>query len=1183
MVTLRELAASARQGPGLHHAVGAAGSAAALLARAAAHGGDRPVVYVAPDLDVARRAAADLDCLGQPLPLPGWLAEGVAGRTLLYTPPETNPYADLHPDRRTMMSRAATLHALARREDWRFLVLPAFALLRKVVPPDVIQAAGTHIKLEGELNLDELSRRLVEAGYLRAPVVEDPGSFAIRGGLLDVWSPSAKEPVRVELYGDMISSLRHFDPENQRSRDELDELWLPPSREAITTFTASERARAVVRSLCDGVNMPSAKARRFVDDIATGTNFFGSDGFLPAFAELTPLWEYLPRDAIVVVDDPVASRAALDEELRSAGEARAAREGMPHFPFSSLYVTEDELSEQLEHHGVLVAHRSGVAGASDGTLLERLDQAPEDAATLATHDHADLGRAVKAARASGGKEGALDPILRRIEAWRDAGLETVIAARVSTQAERVAALLSHRGVPVHRWVSGETPPIGTARIITGHIARGVIAPAEGFVLVTEEEIFGQRAHRRTSRKRSARAALADLRELSVGDYIVHVEHGVGRYVGLEHRNLGGSTIDLIVVEYSGGDKLFLPVYRLNQIQKHSGGEGAPRVDRLGGQSFARTKAKVKKRVREMADELLQLYAERNARKKIPLEKADDEYAAFEATFPFEETVDQATAIADVSKDLEGERVMDRLVCGDVGFGKTEVAIRAAFRMALAGRQVGMLCPTTVLAQQHFLTIQNRLAGYPFEVRVLSRFVSKKEATETIRRLKAGTVDIVIGTHRLLSKDVHFKDLGLLVVDEEQRFGVTHKERIKQMRKEVDVLTLSATPIPRTLQLAIGGLRDMSIMTTPPVDRRAVRTITARHDEHLVREAIQRELSRGGQVFYVYNRVEGIYERAARLQQLLPDARIAVGHGQLSESVLEKTMLSFVDGETDILCATAIIESGLDIPRANTMIIDRADLFGLAQLYQLRGRVGRSSERAYCYLLIPPPSKLTDEARSRIEALERYSELGSGFHIASLDMELRGGGDLLGGEQSGFVASVGFELFCQMLEEATQELQGEEHVHEVDPELHLDVDALLPEDYIAEVGVRLTLYKRLASALNEGEVAEIAAEMEDRFGEPPIAAKQLVELMRLKTELRRLRVLGCEATAKSVTLHLREDTPLDPVAVGKLVAERGQGYRLTPDMRLTRRARPDEALTNGLIHSDRMLDELRDCFKAESGP
>ncbi|MEM6959145.1 MAG: DEAD/DEAH box helicase, partial [Myxococcota bacterium] len=528
------------------------------------------------------------------------------------------------------------------------------------------------------------------------------------------------------------------------------------------------------------------------------------------------------------------------------------------------------------------------------------------------------------------------------------------------------------------------------------------------------------------------------------------------------------------------------------------------------------------------------------------------FSEFEATFPFEETPDQARAIDDVLGDLENPRPMDRLVCGDVGFGKTEVALRAAFRVAMEGRQVALLCPTTVLAQQHHRTFKERFANYPMQLGQLSRFVDKAESSRVLAGTKDGTIDVAIGTHRLLSKDVHFDRLGLLIVDEEQRFGVAHKERIKKLKKEVDVLTLSATPIPRTLQLAIGGLRDLSLITTAPTDRRAVRTFACRWDDHLLQEAIGREVRRGGQVFFVYNRIEGLYERAQRLQTLMPELRIAVAHGQMKEGELERTMADFIEGEYDVLCSTAIIESGIDIPRANTIIVDRADMFGLAQLYQLRGRVGRSRERAYCYLVTPPPSTLTDEARQRIEALERFTELGSGFQVASLDMELRGVGDLLGAEQSGSVALVGFDMFCQMLDEAVAQLRGETVQQEIDPELSLDVEHYLPDTYIDDVGLRLSFYKRFSAAEDEDSIADLASEMEDRFGPPPPVAVEFVRAMRLRPLLRGYRAVGCEATSGRVTLHLRQDTPLDPSKIIALVSELGSPWRLSQDMKLSRR-------------------------------
>ncbi|MCC6213456.1 MAG: transcription-repair coupling factor [Polyangiaceae bacterium] len=1173
---VRALVDDALRSAGPRHVVAVEGLGAPLLTRELVRRGRR-VVHVTADADGARRATADLAQLSRGLPLPQLEAIGLPPLALVTA--ETSVFAEVQPDRRTQLSRAATLFHLASGQPWSYLVATAPALARKVPPPATVRAAGRHLQLATELDPREVGRALEAAGYLRAPVVEDPGSFAVRGGLLDVWPPGRELPVRVELDGDVIAGLREFDPDDQRARDALDGLWLVPAREAFLDEAAAQRARVAVRAICDAIDYPSTRARQLAEDVAEGRNFFGSEAFSPACGPLVSVFEHLGSETCFVVEEAGDAVRALREALAAAREGEEAWRGRPRFALGELYEQEAELEARLTGRVVIAAHRSGIAGTAGTEPLDRLEKLPEDAPALSTTDHATLERAVKAARTERGREAALEPLLRRIHAWREAGLAVAITARTATQAERIAALLAHRGVRAA--VAGDPSAARGAELslVVGPLARGVIAPAEGVAVVTEEEIFGQRAHRAPRRTRSARAVLQDLRALAPGDHVVHVDHGVGRYVGLERRIVGGVSVELIVVEYASGDRLSLPVYRLDQVQKYAGNDASPKLDRLGGSSFAKTKAKVQRRVREMADELLRLYAERGAAEKEPLPAPGDDYATFEATFPFEETRDQAAAIAEVISDLGSRRVMDRLVCGDVGFGKTEVALRAAFLAATAGRQVAVLCPTTVLAQQHFLTFSARLQGWPLKLRSLSRFDSRAEQAETLAGLKDGKVDVVVGTHRLLSKDVHFKRLGLLVVDEEQRFGVTHKERIKQLRRSVDALTLSATPIPRTLQMAVGGLRDMSLITTAPVDRRAIRTVVSRHDDAVVREALERELGRGGQAFFVYNRVEGLYERAARLRELLPNARVGVAHGQLGEAELERTMLDFVSGELDILAATAIIESGLDIPRANTIVIDRADLFGLAQLYQLRGRVGRSSERAYCWLLVPPPGQLTDEARLRIEALERHTELGSGFRIATLDLELRGAGELLGAEQSGFAASVGFDLFCQMLEEATRELRGEPIVHDVDPDLSVDVPALLPEEYVADVGVRLSLYKRFASAADEGEVQDLGAEMEDRFGPAPLEAVKLVELMRLQTELRRLEVLGLDASAKQATFHLRDDTPLDPIEVGKVVARDRERWRLTPDGRLTRRAVEGERWADGIALADRALAELAECVRS----
>jgi len=1210
---LRDVAARTKSlGPERLDIAGVKGSAGAALAAMVARAGRR-VVVVTGDLDGARRTAEDIGFLVR-----GALADDAEdtaeGDVLVFAAGESSPYADVNPDRRAAMSRMATLFHLAHERPWSVLVLPASALVRKVPPRTDLARRADRIVAEQEIDRDALVRALSEAGYLRVPVVEDPGSFAVRGALLDVWSPSSEAPVRVELYGDLVLSLKEFDPIDQTTKKDapaLRELWLSPVREGILDARTVARARERVTQLAEMIDWPTTKTRALVEDVTGGRAFFGADGFLPAYYdELDPLFAYVPSDAIVVLDDPPAVTRAVREELeRAAVDAQQKERASPAFLPRAFYRDEATVAGDLASRPVLALHRTPVAGGAPEAGLAAFESASR-ALDLVSSDHEDLTRAVKSARASKGKNATLAPLVRRLAHWREHGLRVFLTARAQTQAERLVGLLRHQGVACKARLATFQPAwleeaVDDVQVVVGPLARGVVLPADGLVLVTEEEIFGSRVHRRRERSRAAdaRPFVEDLRSLSPGDYVVHVEHGIGRYQGLVHKALPGRertatgalttglTVDLIAIEYAGGDKLYLPVWRLNQLEKYVGGEGAaPKLDRLGGSTFARTKARVAREVRKMADELLRLYAERRALPGDALPPADDDYRAFEATFPFDETTDQARAIDEVNRDLESPRPMDRLVCGDVGFGKTEVALRAAFRAAMAGKQVALLCPTTVLAQQHSHTFESRMSGYPLSIKALSRFQTKKEQDEVVLGLREGRVDIVIGTHRLLSKDVHYKRLGLLVVDEEQRFGVAHKERIKQLRSQVDVLTLTATPIPRTLQLAVTGMRDLSLITTAPVDRRAVRTIVTRWDDQVVREAVQRELARGGQCFYVYNRIDKLYEKAQRLQELVPSARVVVAHGQMSESALEDAMLEFVDGRYDVLVSTAIVESGLDIPRANTMVIDRADLFGLAQLYQLRGRVGRSKERAYCYLIVPPPNAMTDESRSRIEALERHTELGSGFQIASLDMELRGAGDLLGAEQSGNVVSVGFDMFCRMLEQAVQEMRGEEVQHEVDTELSFDVEALLPEDYVGDVGVRLSLYKRLASAVDEAHVADIAAEMEDRFGAPPEAARRLVKLMALKTELRRLRALGCEANARVVTLHLREDTPLDPAKVTALIRRTHGAWKLTPDMRLTRRfdasagAAPQGRSTpappngDGLANAEAMLAELSACLK-----
>lgn len=1143
---------------------------AAARALGAMHPRLGPTLVVAGDSDQARRFAEDLRF---------FVPDGV-----LYLPAlDTTPFLEVAPDRRAAMDRLAVLFHLARGLPWRFLVTSGPALLRRVAPRAAVEARSLLVEVETELEREDLIAVLTAGGYLRVPVVEDPGTFAVRGGIIDVFPPHARNPARIELDDWLVASIKRFDPDDQRTLEALDRVFIHPVRDTVLAGDERKRALGRVRDLCDEANVPTSRRNALLDDLESGRAFYGLDGLLPAFYDrLQTPFDYIPKEAPAVLLDPRSVARAVDLELTRASDDREAKvgDGAPAFPLESLYLTEEELVERLEERRRILIHRVAVGGAPTRieTPLSRYESVrEEDLLDLGAEDHTPLTLELKARR-SVGADGGLAPLAARTRGWLEMGLRVFFSARTRTQAERLVSLLRGYDLPVDTHAEPfdpallEAPPSGRARVVVGELHDGFAWASEGTVIVTEAEVFGTKSRRRSKRRKArgkrAQAFLEDLRELKVGDYVVHVDHGIGVYRGIERKAIQQSSferlrgeeprqVEVLVIEYAKDDKLFLPVTRLNLIQKYAGEGSKPKLDRLGGSTFAKKKAKVRAAVRQMADELLALYARRAAKSRPALSPPDRAYAELEATFPFEETPDQAQAIEDVLADLEQEHPMDRLVCGDVGFGKTEVAMRAAFRVAMSGRQVAVLCPTTVLAQQHFQSFRQRFEAYPLKIEVLSRFVSKQKSAEVLAGLKDGSVDVVVGTHRILSKDVHFANLGLLVVDEEQRFGVVHKERLKQLRTDVDVLTLSATPIPRTLQMAIGGLRSLSLIATPPVDRRAVRTFACRWDDHTIREAIQRELDRGGQAFFVYNRVEGLYERATRLQELLPHARIGVAHGQMKERELERAMTDFVEGQFDVLCSTAIVESGLDIPRANTILIDRADMFGLAQLYQLRGRVGRSRERAYCYLITPPPSAMSDEARQRIEALERFTELGSGFQVASLDMELRGVGDLLGAEQSGNVALVGFDLFVHMLEEAVAQLRGEEIEQEIDPEVTVDVEHYLPDDYIDDVGLRLSLYKRLATLPDEESIQDLAAEMEDRFGPPPRQALDLVRVMMLRPALRHYRVLGCQASRKRVTLHLRQDTPLDPAKVIALVGQPRSPWKLTPDMKLSYRFDDDE--------------------------
>jgi transcription-repair coupling factor (superfamily II helicase) len=1090
-----------------------------------------PVVVVAPGEEAARALEADVRF---------WVGERADAAELdpVASLPaiDVSPYAELSPDRACIVERVATLVRLAHPDlAPRVVVTSAHALAQRTVPPVELAARTLTIRKGDTLDREAVLATLVAGGWARTPVVDEPGTFAVRGGVIDVYAPLAPHPVRVELFGDEVESLRWFDEDSQRTLREVDHVHLHPVRETIVTGTSDLRTR--LRAYADEIAHPTKATRRLIEQLEAGGVFVGIEGLLPAFHDqLVAPEAHVPATARWIIVDPDACRRTIADLWKDA-DVRFAEHTALAFPPDRHFVRE-----------------LAASGSPRRIELPTLEVAGETTATklrLQLDDLRVLRQLLAHARTFGDTE-HVAPLVEQLARWRELGLHVTIACDSQSRIDRLRGVLEARGATA------------AVAFVAGAPAHSFASAKDGVALVTSDDVFGERVHHAKSAKKRAKDALlggvSDWSQLAAGDYLVHQKHGVGRYHGLKKLAVVGvQEIDCLHLEYEGGT-LYLPVYRLGEVQRYVGAEGhAPRLDKLGGQTWELTRSKVARHVRALAEELLQLYAQRAALPGHRFPAADDQFHELEATFAFDETPDQQDAIDAVLGDMEAPRAMDRLVCGDVGYGKTEVALRAIFRCVQGGKQACILAPTTVLVEQHFRTLGERFHGFAVEVGKLSRFQSKREQTETVTKLAAGQRDVVVGTHRLLSADVRWKDLGLLVIDEEQRFGVAHKERIKKSRTQVDVLTLTATPIPRTLHLALAGLRDLSIIATPPADRRAVRTFVSRVDDATIKEAIEREIARGGQVFWITPTIgtmgqqepdhripnearpqrrtkprdddRTIDDWAEYLHGLVPAARIGIGHGALPAEKLEEVMLQFVRGDLDVLVATTIVESGLDIPRANTMFVARADAFGLAQLYQLRGRIGRSKDRAYCYLLVPPPEHITDEARRRLEALQRFTELGAGFQIASQDLEIRGGGELLGAKQSGSIAAVGFDQYVKMLEVAVAELRGEPIHSAVDPELSIEIPGFIPDDYVPDPGQRLELYKRLSAVVDDDDLAAVMGEIADRYGPLPGDVILLGELMAHKAIARKLGALALEISAARVAIALPPDSRLDPTAAG----------------------------------------------------
>ncbi|HOV85814.1 MAG TPA: transcription-repair coupling factor [Syntrophobacteraceae bacterium] len=1006
--------------------------------------------------------------------------------------------------------RIEALYALRAGSSPILVAASARSLLERLPPPEILTQNAEYLVKGDRLDPEALCRRLDEKGYYRTPLVEEYGDYGRRGGILDVYAPLYPYPLRLEFFDDEIESVRLFNPANQRSMGTIEEALLLPASEVVLNAEALERAQKAVYHDVQAERLTPAAGNVWLEKFQEGHQLGAYEAILPVFHEkMVTLLDYLEKRCLVVWSDAAGVRERMDKlywEVLSEGETRET----PHewkIPPSRLFGDPEDLLTRIESFQQL-----RVNSLSDGPDTKVFD--------LGTRGHEELKISIKSHPT---RERLLEPLARKFQEWQSQGIRPSLFCRHAEQARRLTDLLRSYGVDAlfsSLPFGEESFDAPAVKVLVGALEKGFYWPRERLAVVSEEEIFEKRGCRRAS-KPPLGVFLHSFQDLHANDFVVHVDHGVGIYRELVHLSVRGLESDFLLLEYQDGDRLYVPVDKLQRVQKYMGIEGhEPKVDKLGGKSWETAKKKALESAQRIAAELLQLYAVRRVREGFAFSGPDKYLREFEATFAFEETPDQMRAIGDVLEDMSSRRPMDRLVCGDAGYGKTEVALRAAFRAVMDNKQVAMLVPTTVLAEQHYQTFTERFQGFPIEVAGLSRFKTAAQQKRVLEGLAGGTVDIVIGTHRLLQKDVAFRDLGLVIIDEEHRFGVKHKERLKELRVSVDVLALTATPIPRTLHMSLSGIRDLSTIETPPQDRRAIETYVCAYDEFTIREAIHRELQRRGQVFFVHNHVGSIYQVAARLSQWIPDARIGVAHGQMKERELEKVMMDFIHRKVDVLVCTTIIESGLDIPAANTILINRADKFGLAQIYQLRGRVGRSSEQAFAYLLIPGEHLISRDAQKRLRALLDFSELGAGFKIALNDLQIRGGGTILGSAQSGHISAVGYELYLELLEKTIREFKGEPVEPEtVDPEISLPVSAFLPDSYIADTDQRLLAYKRLASLTREAQVDDLATEWRDRYGPFPDSTRNLLLLAKCRLLFKRLGVARIEADEEGFRVQL----------------------------------------------------------------
>jgi transcription-repair coupling factor (superfamily II helicase) len=1120
------VASHLKEGTGRIGVSGLNPTAKALLLVLLQKAADRPLIVVVAD----NRTAEDLIPIMQSF---AELTGGADPESIVSLPVrDVLPFQSLSPHPEIQEERASALWKIATGAA-TIVVSPIAATSSRLRPGEYYADLARTVRRGETLDSDGLVRHLNTVGYTAVDVVEMPGEYALRGGILDVYPPEADRPMRIEFFGDEVESIRKFDPGTQRSSTPMDEARLLP----LTETPVSEELLGAIHVRLSGKRITGAE--EIVEQaVRSGgvTVFPGWEFYAPVAGADRTIFDLLPR-AVVVTDEPENLHSEFDRMWARIEEAHE-RSGVGNLVRpADLYLPPEEWWGKL----------AALPGADFEHLgLER----GEGGEWISFHTQ-------PAARFHGAVPAMLEEVKKQIAEGR----RVLIAVPNTGEVERLADVFSEYGVSFRlgsRTRGGESyadetayfaGEILTATLVKTYVPDGCVLPDAGLAIFGARDLFDESesvASRPQRQKSKTSAFLSDFRDLQVGDYVVHVEHGIGQYQGLKEINQGDGNAEFMLLEYAEGARLYVPLTRLDLVQKYRSAEGAkPALSHMGTAAWSKAKARVRKAMKDMADELLKLYAERKAAHGHAFAADNEWMREFEDAFEYSETEDQELAIADVKRDMEVSQPMDRLLCGDVGYGKTEIAMRAAFKAVSDNKQVAVLAPTTVLAFQHYETFKQRFAAFPVTIEMISRFRNAKQQKEILQKTEAGKIDILIGTHRLLSKDIKFADLGLLIVDEEQRFGVRHKERLKQMRKQVDVLTMSATPIPRTLHMSMVGMRDMSVIETPPKDRMAIQTVVASWDNKLIQSALEQELSRGGQVYFVHNRVDTIWEIAAKLQELAPQARIIVGHGQMGEGELEKVMLKFMHHEADILVATTIIENGLDIPLCNTIIIHRAERLGLSELYQLRGRVGRSNRRAYAYLLVPADIELTPIARRRLAALKEFSDLGAGFKIAALDLELRGAGNLLGGEQSGHIEAVGFELYTQMLERAVRELKGEATSEEAETQLNLGLNIRIPAEYIPEENQRLRMYKRVAGVETEAQLNDVRGELEDRYGAPPAAVQNLLEYASLKLLCVRIGATAIERKRDLVSIKFHQNATIDPEKLARFVSSQ-RGAQFTPD-------------------------------------